>query len=91
MKNLQNFHIILVSVLSLTESKPLRIKVQSDRFKHSVIIPFNNEAGSGAPALESAQNCLESKGFNLIGKGESAARGCYYIITDTFEPLKLQR
>lgn len=83
---LQNFHILQISCLGATNYLPSRVRIKSERFKEYVLIPFDNEPGDHSPTMDSAKRWLISKGFELIGMGEG--KDCYYIITDTFEPLK---
>lgn len=83
---LKNFNIFEIKVLGATNYQPCRIKIISPRFRQSTIIPFSNHPGTSAPALDSAKLYLIANGFNLIGNAES--KEGYYIISDTFEPLK---
>lgn len=83
MKNLNNYHVLKVTFLGATDTKGSRIKIQSERFEESKTISYNYEYNN---TFEGAQNYLESKGFDLIGKAEG--KDCYYIITTTFKGLK---
>jgi len=86
MKNLDNYHILQVKCLGATNYRPARVKIISERFRQSVIIPFTNDPGASSPTLHTAQEWLENKGHVIIGKGEG--KNCYYIISDTFVSLK---
>jgi len=97
---MQNYHIIKVVTLGATNTKPARVKIISERFKQSIIVPFDNEPDSRNPSIETAIKCLNSvvyfkegngnpiarKGFNIIGQGEGSDH--YYLISTTFEPIK---
>jgi hypothetical protein len=64
-----------------------RIRIKSQRFKQSIIIPFENAPGANIHVVSNAAIYLERMGFTLIGKGEG--NDDYdYIVTDTFKPLK---
>lgn len=81
-----NYHVLIVSTLPATNTSPARVKIKSERFRQTVIIGFTNDHSSGSPTIETAVTYLENKGFEVMGKGE-AANG-YYLITNTFEPIK---
>lgn len=81
-----NYHIIMVQSMGATNTQPARIKLISERFKQSIIIPFTNHAAAFSPALDSAILWLSNKGFNIVGQGEG--KDHYYLISTTFEPLK---
>lgn len=83
---LQNFHILTIKTLGATNYKPAHVKIISERFEQSIIIPFTNHPGASNPATDSAIEWLEKRGHKLIGKGEG--KDHMYIISDTFEPLK---
>lgn len=83
MKHLQNFHVLKVKYYGATNTNGARVGIISDRFKQRITVPYNHNLNSTA---EIAQDYLEKNGFNLIGKAEG--KDCYYIISDTFEPLK---
>lgn len=86
MERLTNFHILTIKCLGATNTQPSRVKIISDRFKQSTLIPFTNDPGASSPTIDSAKEWLQNNGFELIGMGEG--KDCYYIITSTFEPLK---
>jgi len=81
-----NFHILIVKHVGATNANGNRVKIISERFGESKIIPYSNEAGSGAPALDTAEIWLRSKGCEIIGHGEG--KGHYYVITSTFKSPK---
>jgi hypothetical protein len=84
---MKNFHIFQISLVPMTDKFPPRIRIKSQRFKQSIIIPFQNEPGGDTHIVANAAIYLERMGFTLIGKGEG--NDDYdYIVTDTFKPLK---
>lgn len=83
MKNLENFHVLKASYLGPTNTKGSRVKIESERFKQKIIIPYNYEF---AYTLPIAQKHLEKLGFELIGQAEG--KNCYYLISSTFKPLR---
>lgn len=89
MKQVLNFHVLQVKHIPGTNYREPRVKVISERFKQSIYLPYDNDIASGAPALETAIKHLHAKGFNITGKGEGAQ--CYYLIVDTFLPLKVAK
>ena len=83
MKNLTNFHVLTVNYLGATNTLPSRVSIKSERFKESKVINFTYELDN---TQQVAQNYLERKGFELIGKAEG--KDCYYIISSTFKSIK---
>ena len=83
MKNLTNFHVLTVKYLGATDFNGSRIAIRSDRFKTTKVIDYTYKYDN---TLEQAQEYLESKGFELIGKAEG--KDCYYLISTTFESIK---
>lgn len=82
MKNLQNFHILEINFVSSSNGAS-KVRISSDRFGQSVLIPWNYGLGE---TIEQAQNWLEKNDFELIGKGETKTG--YVIISNTFKGLK---
>lgn len=83
MNYIPNFHVLQIKYLSPTNNKGARVSIKSERFEQSISIGYNHEFNSVA---DIANEYLSAKGFNIIGKAES--KEGYYLITDTFEPLK---
>lgn len=83
MKDLENFHVLEIKFVSCSNGAS-KVRISSDRFGDSVLIPWNYEFSQ---SLEIAQNYLEKNGFELIGKGRTKAS--YIIISTTFKGLKL--
>lgn len=83
MNHIPNFHVLQIKYLSPTNNKGSRVSINSERFEQRVTIDYNHEFNSIA---EIANEYLSAKGFNIIGKAES--KEGYYLITDTFKPLK---
>lgn len=81
-----NYHVLTASFVSPTDNKPARVKIASERFKQSVIIPYTNEPGASNPTRDTAIIFLQSIGFEITGQGEGKDK--YYLISTTFEPLK---
>lgn len=77
--SIPNLHIITVKYLGPTNFRGGRVKITSQRFGQSVIIPFDH-ALNNIEDMASAH--LVGLGFNIVG----LADGC--VITDTFKPLK---
>lgn len=81
--NIQNFHILTIKYIGATNSNSGRVKIISERFNQSVTIDYDYNFDN---TMEVAADWLTKNKFNLIGKGEG--KNCYYVITNTFEPLK---
>jgi hypothetical protein len=82
--NIPNWHVLTVKYIGWSNELPARVKIISERFKHSVTFSFDSELGNDT--CEQAEHWLKKNGFNVIGHAEG--KGHYYVITDTFEPLK---
>ena len=80
---MENFHIIKVKYLGANESRGPRVKLESERFKQSILTDYDYNF---ANTYEIAENWLKANGFELLGKAEG--KDCYYIISTTFKPLK---
>ena len=80
---MQNLHILKASYLGATNKHGARVKIYSERFRKSVVFPYNYCFND---ALQVAIHWLQEKGFEIIGKGEG--QNNMYIISTTFEPLK---
>jgi type II restriction/modification system DNA methylase subunit YeeA len=81
---MQNYHVITAIYIGPTNEKGSRIKLHSDRFEQTVIISFNHETFRQTDEI--AIDYLQSKGFDIIGKAEK--KDGYFLISNTFEPLK---
>ena len=86
-KKMEAFHILQIKTLGATDTLPVRISIKSQRFQQHVVIPWNNEAGETLSHWEVSARYLQSKGFEIIGKGEGNS-DYDYLITSTFEPLR---
>lgn len=80
---IKNYHILKVTYLGATNTTGSRVKIASERFKQSRVIPYNHEFNS---TKDIAADWCAKNGFELIGAGEG--KDCYYLISTTFEPLK---
>lgn len=78
-----NYHVIEATFLGATNTRGSRVRINSPRFEQKVIIGYDHKFNSCG---EVAADYLSKNGFNIIGCGES--KNGYFIITDTFEPLK---
>jgi hypothetical protein len=81
-----NFHVLIVKTLPATNTLPARVSIKSERFKQSVVISFNHDIDAVSPTIETAVAYLTGKGFEIMGKAEGSDH--YYLITNTFEPIK---
>lgn len=79
-----NVHVLKVHYIPQTNDKPARIKIFSERFRHGVTFSWDGDFGKDT--CEQAEHWLQKKGFNIIG--HAIPPDFYYIITDTFQPLK---
>ena len=80
---MKNFHVLEIKYLGPTNFLGSRVSIYSPRFQERVVIPYNYSKNS---IQEMAKAFLESKGFNILGCGES--KNGMYIISDIFKPLK---
>lgn len=78
-----NYHILQVKGIGATNTNPARVKIISERFKSSIIIPYTNDPGSISPALPTAIDWLTKHGYEVIGQGEG--KDHYYLISTTFK------
>jgi len=83
---MDNYHVLKVTNVGPTNKNPARVKIISERFKATLIIPYTNDPGSISPALPTAINYLTAMGFEFIGQGEG--NGHYYLISTTFKNPK---
>lgn len=83
MTQLEIYHIFEIKYLSPTNTKGARVSIKSHRFKQWVIIDYDYKLNSAADV---AIEYLKEKDYNITGYGESI--NGYFIISDTFEPLK---
>ncbi len=79
-----NVHVLIVTYIPQTNFDPAKIKIFSERFRHSVVFSWDGDYGKDT--CEQAEYWLKKNGFNVIG--HAVPPDFYYIITDTFEPLK---
>lgn len=80
---MKNYHLLQIKYLGATNYNGSRIKIISKRFEQSVTIPYDYKYDN---TCEGATAYLESKGYEIIGKGEFG--DSYILISTTFEPLK---
>ena len=80
---LNNFHILTVTGVPATNTAPYKVKLFSERFRHSVLLDYSSDTPY---SFDVAEKYLKEQGFELIGKGEGSNK--YIIISSTFKPLK---
>lgn len=78
-----NVHVLTIKYVGPTNYKPSRVKIISERFNNSITINYDHEFND---SCEIAENWLKKNGFNVLSHAEG--KGHYYVITDTFKPLK---
>jgi len=79
---MKNYHIITVKRLSATNVKGTRVKITSERFNNTIIIPYNCEFDT---IKDIAINHVKET-HDIVGSGET--KDSYVLISDTFEPLR---
>lgn len=75
---MKTFHIIEVRYIGVTNTKPARYRIHSERFKQTVYISTHK--------WESGAEWLRANGFNTIGAGWT--KNSVIVVSDTFKPLK---
>lgn len=83
MKHIPNLHVLKIKYLGPTNNRGSKVSIVSERFEQRKTIDYNHKFNSSADV---AVDYLVKQGFNIVGKGES--KEGYYLITDTFNPLK---
>ena len=78
-----NYHVIKAKYLGPTDYRGSRVQLISDRFEQRVTIDYDHSFNG---TKDIAIDWLERHGFNILGAAE--AKDGYYIISNTFEPLK---
>lgn len=78
-----NVHVLIIKYSGATDTRGSRVRIISERFKNSVSLSYDYEAGD---SVRTAAKYLISKGFNILFKAEG--KECDYIITDTFQSIK---
>ena len=81
-KTIQNYHIITVKRLGATDTKGTRVKITSERFNNTIILPYNHEFDT---MKDIAINHVKET-HDIVGSGET--KDSYVLISDTFEPLR---
>jgi hypothetical protein len=81
-KTMKNYHIITVKRLGATNTKGARVKITSERFGDTIILPRNYELDT---IKDIAVDKLKDT-HDIVGSGET--RDGYVLISDTFEPLR---
>jgi len=81
-KTTKNYHIITVKRLGATNTKGARVKITSERFGDTIILPRNYEFDT---IKDIAINKLKNT-HDIVGSGET--KDSYVLISNTFEPLR---
>lgn len=81
--NTPNLHAFTITFLGATYHKSSRLKIKSERFNQSVIIPYDHAFNN---TLDIAKDYLTKNGYELAGQAETNDN--YIILSTTFEPLK---
>lgn len=82
-----NHHILTIKFVGPTNTQKKRVKIISELFGESVIIPWHDAIAAtfgGITAI--AEHWLKENGFYIVGEAEG--KGHNYIITDTFKSPK---
>lgn len=77
-----NYHILEVTFVGHTETKPARIEIKSHRYGQSVNISANTDYSTKDAAIE----WLRGEGFEIVGQGEK--KSGYFLTSTTFKQLK---
>lgn len=82
-----NLHVLKIKYLGATNTKGSRVKITSERFKQSIIIPYDYQYNS---ILDMASDHLKANSHAIIGQGEG--KNCDYLIAkavnNSFKELK---
>lgn len=79
----QNYHILIIKFHGATNTRGARVSIYSPRFEERKFIDYDYGEYN---IIVMAQNYLEKRGFDIIGKGE--LKNEYVLISTTFKPLK---
>jgi hypothetical protein len=79
---MKNYHVLKIKYYGPTNVSGSRIGIISERFNQRKTIDFRHDLGY---SYEQAEFWLKNNGFGIVGMAEG--KDCYYIISDTFEPL----
>lgn len=83
---LPNYHIFRITPVAENNDRAAFVMLVSGRYDQMIPLPYTNEPGAASPARDTAVLYLKEKGYNLVGMGES--ENGWYLISDTFEPIK---
>lgn len=79
-----NAHLIRITYVPATDSKPSRVRLTSQRFERNAItIPYDY---CFSTISDTARNWLESHGYTIVCSGEMP--GGYWAAIKEFEPLR---
>ena len=80
---MKNYHLLKVKYLGPTNNRGSRVKITSERFYQSIIIPYNYSLNT---INEMAREALEAKGFFITGQAEGKNNN--YLLSEDFKELK---
>lgn len=79
-----NAHLIRISYVSPTDSKPARVRLASQRFeRNAVVIPYDHNYSN---TFDLAEAWLKSHGYSIVCSGEMP--GAYWAAVKEFQPLR---
>ena len=84
--DIKSVHVLRVTYSPQTNHNPAKIKVISLNENHNDSVVFSWNSDFGKDTCEIAEYWLKENGFNVLY--HAIGKDCYYIISDTFEPLK---
>ncbi len=77
--NIERYHAITLTFIGQTDTKPARVRVYSERFKHAFYC-----SGYKDGAIKE----LQARGFVIAGDAELSNQSKYLLLSTTFEPFK---
>jgi len=83
---MNNAHLLIITTLRATNTRPARVKIQSPRFNESVVVPFDYEHSY---SLEQAIAWLQNAGYTIINTGD-AQNGYFATVKEFVSPKAAQ-
>jgi hypothetical protein len=80
---MENLHLIKVKYIGPTDFNGAKIKLFSQRFNHSITLLFDYKFNN---SIDIAIDYLVNNNYNIIGVADY--KKSYFIVTNTFKPLK---
>lgn len=81
---MEHLHLLTVKTLPITNTRNSRVSIKSNRFRQSIIIPWDSNIQYNYGI---AQKHLESLGFVIVGFSE-LGEGAFALLSSTFKPIK---